>query len=88
MTNVVDVQNLSKKFGNLAAVDNVSFTVEENRIYGLLGGNGAGKTTLMQLLAGLGLPELRQHQRLRRLPRRERRRSSQHLFHDSFTNVG
>jgi ABC-2 type transport system ATP-binding protein len=39
-------------FGSLRAVDDVSFTVEENKIYGLLGRNGAGKTTLMQLLTG------------------------------------
>lgn len=52
MTNVIEVNGLTKTFGSLAAVDNVSFSVEENTIYGLLGRNGAGKTTLMQLLTG------------------------------------
>ena len=52
MTAVIEVSNLSKRFGNVTAVKDVSFTVEENRIYGLLGRNGAGKTTLMQLLTG------------------------------------
>ncbi|MEX1079303.1 MAG: ABC transporter ATP-binding protein [Homoserinimonas sp.] len=52
MTAVVEVDGLTKTFGTLNAVDNVSFTVEENKIYGLLGRNGAGKTTLMQLLTG------------------------------------
>jgi ABC-2 type transport system ATP-binding protein len=52
MTPAVEVKNLSKRFGRLRAVDEVSFTVTENRIYGLLGRNGAGKTTLMQLLTG------------------------------------
>src|SRR5476649_270159 len=52
MTTVVEVNGLSKRFGRFTAVDDVSFTVEENTIYGLLGRNGAGKTTMMQLLTG------------------------------------
>src|SRR5690554_5955068 len=56
MTAVIEVTGLTKTFGTLNAVDNVSFTVEENKIYGLLGRNGAGKTTLMQLLTGQDFP--------------------------------
>ncbi|MBH0111280.1 ABC transporter ATP-binding protein [Salinibacterium sp. NG22] len=52
MTPTIEVTNLSKHFGRVNAVNDVSFTVEENKIYGLLGRNGAGKTTLMQLLTG------------------------------------
>ena len=52
MTAVIDVSGLTRRYGSFAAVDDVSFTVEEDRIYGLLGRNGAGKTTLMQLLTG------------------------------------
>lgn len=52
MTPVVEVNNLSKRFGKVRAIDDVSFSVAENKIYGLLGRNGAGKTTLMQLLTG------------------------------------
>jgi ABC-2 type transport system ATP-binding protein len=52
MTTVVEVIDLSKKFGKFTAVDDVSFRIEENTIYGLLGRNGAGKTTMMQLLTG------------------------------------
>lgn len=52
MTTVVEVNGLTKRFGKFTAVDDVSFRVEENTIYGLLGRNGAGKTTLMQLLTG------------------------------------
>ncbi|HXD61632.1 MAG TPA: ABC transporter ATP-binding protein [Lacisediminihabitans sp.] len=52
MTPAVEVTNLSKRFGSVHAVNDVSFTVTENKIYGLLGRNGAGKTTLMQLLTG------------------------------------
>ncbi|ART74823.1 ABC transporter ATP-binding protein [Sutcliffiella horikoshii] len=52
----IEVKNVSKIYGNKKAVDNMSITLEENKIYGLLGRNGAGKTTLMQLLAGHALP--------------------------------
>jgi len=52
MTAVVEVSHLSKHFGSVKAVTDVSFTLTENKIYGLLGRNGAGKTTLMQLLTG------------------------------------
>jgi len=52
MTDIIEVSHLSKRFGSVHAVDDVSFSLEENRIYGLLGRNGAGKTTLMQLLTG------------------------------------
>ncbi|GAB2462369.1 ABC-2 type transport system ATP-binding protein [Conyzicola lurida] len=52
MIDVIEVSGLTKKFGSLTAVDDASFRVEENQIYGLLGRNGAGKTTLMQLITG------------------------------------
>jgi ABC-2 type transport system ATP-binding protein len=50
MTTVVEATGLTKKYGRFTAVDDATFTIEENRIYGLLGRNGAGKTTIMQLL--------------------------------------
>ena len=52
MTAVIKVSGLTKRFGGVTAVDDASFSVAENKIYGLLGRNGAGKTTLMQLLTG------------------------------------
>ena len=50
MSPVVSVQGVSKQFGRVTALDDVSFTLRENTIHGLLGRNGAGKTTLMQIL--------------------------------------
>src|SRR3954454_9510639 len=52
MTAVVTAREVSKTFGDVAALDKVSFTLEENRVYGLLGRNGGGKSTLMQILTG------------------------------------
>ena len=50
---IVEVSNLTKKFGNFTAVDNITFKVKEGEIFGFLGANGAGKTTAMQMLIGL-----------------------------------
>lgn len=46
----VVVSNVSKKYGDTIALDNISLTIEENKIYGLLGRNGAGKTTLLNVI--------------------------------------
>jgi len=53
---VLQLENLTKKFGNFTAVDDVSLTVSAGEIYGFLGPNGAGKTTTIKMLAGLLLP--------------------------------
>jgi len=52
-TKMIWVENLSKKFGELTAVDNLSFEVCKNEIFGLLGPNGAGKSTTINMLCGL-----------------------------------
>jgi ABC-2 type transport system ATP-binding protein len=52
MSTVVTAAHLTKEYGGLAALDDVTFSLRENVIYGLLGRNGAGKTTLMQILTG------------------------------------
>ena len=53
MTSLVTARGVSKRFGNVLAVDNVSFEIEQGRIMGLIGPNGAGKTTLLKALLGL-----------------------------------
>ena len=54
--NVLEVKNLTKKFGKFVAVDNISFSLKEGEILGLLGPNGAGKTTTIQMLLGVLTP--------------------------------
>src|SRR6187431_3772171 len=49
---MIEVQNLTKKYGPFTAVDDVSFRVERGEIFGFLGPNGAGKTTTMRVLTG------------------------------------
>jgi len=54
--NIIEVENLSKHFGQLTAVDTVSFEVSEGEIFGFLGPNGAGKTTTINILCTLLTP--------------------------------
>ena len=51
------VKNLSKNFGDLKAVDDVSFTVPEGSIFGLIGRNGAGKTTTIRMMMNIYVPD-------------------------------
>lgn len=53
---VISVRNLTKRFGEFTAVDNISFDVCRGEIFGFLGANGAGKTTAMRMLCGLSYP--------------------------------
>ena len=53
MTSLVNARSVSKHFGAVRAVDNVSFEIEEGKILGLIGPNGAGKTTLLKAVLGL-----------------------------------
>lgn len=50
---VLEVNNLTKKFKDLTAVDNINFSIEDGEIYGLLGPNGAGKSTVINMICGL-----------------------------------
>jgi len=56
MSNLLKISNLSKRFGGLAAVNGLSFHVDDNEIVGLIGPNGAGKTTAVNLISGLIAP--------------------------------
>ncbi len=49
---MIEVRNLTKKYGSNTAVDNISFDIEPGKIYGLLGPNGAGKSTTMNIITG------------------------------------
>src|SRR5690606_13897181 len=53
MTTLIKAQRLSKTYGTLRALDDVSFTIESGRIVGLIGPNGAGKTTALKAVLGL-----------------------------------
>lgn len=53
---VLEIKNLTKMYGNKAAVDNVTLSIQKGDIYGLIGQNGAGKTTLMRMITSLASP--------------------------------
>lgn len=53
---VIIADKLTKRFGDFAAVDGISFEVSKGEIFGFLGANGAGKTTAMRMLCGLSIP--------------------------------
>ena len=57
MTALLEVSGVSKRFGGLQAVSNVSFTIREGEILGLIGPNGAGKTTLFNIVNGVYKPD-------------------------------
>src|SRR5690606_22269070 len=56
MKKVLEIQNLTKKFGKLTAVENLSFHVEKGNIYGLLGPNGSGKSTTLGVILNVTNP--------------------------------
>lgn len=53
MNNVLEINNLTKKYYNRVALENVSLSFEKGKIYGLMGPNGSGKTTFMKIIIGL-----------------------------------
>ena len=56
--NAIEVSHLSKHFGTLKALDDISFSVSEGETFGFLGPNGAGKTTTIRILTGISAPTL------------------------------
>ena len=71
----VEVRGLSKRYGELVAVDDVDLTVEPGDIYGYLGPNGAGKTTCLRMMLGLIRPSAGQVRLFGRDPQVERARA-------------
>ena len=54
---MLKLENVRKTYGSLVAVDDLSFTVKDGKIFGLLGENGAGKTTTFRMIMGLLEPD-------------------------------
>ncbi len=54
---LLELRNVTRRFGDFPAVDDVSFTVEAGEFFTLLGPSGCGKTTLLRLIAGLDRPD-------------------------------
>ena len=57
MTNILEVENLSKSFGGIKANNNISFKASSGEIIGIIGPNGAGKSTLFDLITGYTKPD-------------------------------
>jgi ABC-2 type transport system ATP-binding protein len=57
MSTAISVHNLTKRYGDITAVDNISFEVKQGEIFGFLGPNGAGKTTTIRILTGIIKPD-------------------------------
>jgi ABC-2 type transport system ATP-binding protein len=56
VNNIIEVNNLEKKYGDVNAVNGISFSVEKGEVFGILGPNGAGKTTTVEMIEGLRKP--------------------------------
>ena len=57
MAPVIEVERLHKRYGEVVAVDEVSFSVDDGEIFGIIGPNGAGKTTSVECVIGLRTPD-------------------------------
>lgn len=68
----IEVEALHKRYGDIAAVEDISLTVAPGEVVGILGANGAGKTTLIEMIAGLRTPDRGRIQVLGLDPRRDR----------------
>jgi ABC-2 type transport system ATP-binding protein len=77
LESAVTVQHIVKRYGEFAAVDDVSFSIKEGEIFGIIGPNGAGKTTTVECISGLRTPDLGSINVYGYSPQRERDRVRQ-----------
>ncbi|HEX6685557.1 MAG TPA: ATP-binding cassette domain-containing protein, partial [Candidatus Limnocylindrales bacterium] len=54
---IIELSHLVKRYGDRTVVSDVSFTVEQGEIFGIIGRNGAGKTTTVECISGLRIPD-------------------------------
>lgn len=54
---MIEIKNLTKRFDNILALNDVTITVEKGQVYGLVGSNGSGKSTLLRILSGIFMPD-------------------------------
>ena len=54
---MIEAKNVSKSFSDILAVDDVSVTIKEGSVFGMIGTNGAGKSTFLRMLSGVLLPD-------------------------------
>ena len=71
MTPAIEINGLTKRFGQVVAVDNLSLAIPRGSVFGFLGANGAGKTTTIRVIAGLSRPSAGSVTCRGSLPRRE-----------------
>ena len=55
---MIEIQNLTKRFDKVVAVDNISLSIPEGSVLGLVGSNGSGKSTLLRVLSGVYQPDI------------------------------
>ena len=76
---MIEIVDVTKRFGGHVALDGITLTVEDGQVYGLVGYNGAGKTTLLKIVAGVYTPDAG-HVRIDGVPMHESRVSHDSLF--------
>lgn len=87
MGSILDVRNLSKRFGDVLAVDDVSFAVDPGETVGLVGQNGAGKSTTIHMILGLTTPTSGSVRILGRDPHRDRGALQEVNFSAAYTSL-